>query len=85
MLLPLAIATLAAYATFRHTRPLALALLIVAGLAFAGTGDAILGAWGSDLAEAFGAYALGDVILFLGIGRLLAQPSLSLEGPHAES
>ncbi|MFT7679609.1 MAG: alpha-1,2-mannosyltransferase [Planctomycetota bacterium] len=85
VLLPLAVAFLARAATIRHTRSLATVCLAVALLAFAGTGDALLGSWGSDLAEAYGAYCLGDLVLFLGLGRLLLDTDLSAIPPHAET
>ena len=77
VLLPLAVVFLCQAATQLPTRRLAWGLLLAAGIAFAGTGDLFLGAWGSDLAEAYGAYALGDVVLFLGLARLLTHPGLS--------
>ena len=80
VLLPLALTYLAQSATNRRTRPLALGMLAAAAVAFAGSGEAILGAWGSDLAEAFGAYALGDLVLFLGIARLVTLADLSPDG-----
>ena len=85
VLLPLALAFLTRAAAFRHTRVLASICLAVALLAFAGTGDALLGSWGSDLAEAYGAYCFGDLVLFLGIGRLLMDPDLSAIPAHAET
>lgn len=85
VLLPLALAFLARAATIRRTRILAISCLALALLAFAGTGEALLGAWGSDLAEAYGAYCLGDLVLFLGIGRLLLDPDLSAIRAHAET
>lgn len=85
VLLPLALAFLARAATIRRTRTVAIGCLVVALLAFAGTGDALLGSWGSDLAEAYGAYCFGDLVLFLGIGRLLLDPDLSAIRTHAET
>ena len=80
VLLPLALVFLTWAATKERSRRLALVLLAAAAVAFAGTGDAFLGAYGSDLAEAFGAYAFGDLVLFLGIARLLTYPDLSPDG-----
>lgn len=75
VLLPLPLALLCWH--LRRDAPPAARRLSAAGLASAGvlfglTGEAVLGEHGSNLAEAWGAYALGALVLFLVAGRLTA-------------
>jgi alpha-1,2-mannosyltransferase len=57
----------------RGARPTAVAGLAAAALAIALSGSGVLGARGSDLAEAYGLFLCGGIALFVACGHLLAR------------
>jgi hypothetical protein len=55
-------------------RRLAWAALAASAVLHAASGSAVLGERGSDLAEAYGAYLWGGLVLFAAVGWLLRAP-----------